>query len=204
MAGITSGIGLVTGINIEDTVNKLIAVQAQPRDNLTARKKDIEARQTAVADLTALTLGVQFAARRLKAADLFTQKSVTSSNTSALTATASSTAVPGQYQFVPVRLATTQHLLAGGVSTKDQPLGAGTFSFRFGGFANESINLDEINGGDGLARGKIKITDRSGASATIDLRYAVTVDDVLAAINQNESVEVQASVAGDRLVLTDN
>ena len=66
------------------------------------------------------------------------------------------------------------------------------------------MSLGNINGGAGFTAGKIKITDRSGTSAVIDLTGAKTIDDVLDAINNNGIADVTASVAGDRIVLTDN
>jgi flagellar capping protein FliD len=203
MGRIQSSVGLVTGIDIEKTVNQLLAVQAQPRNNLEARKKGLDARAGAVTDLMALTLGAQFAARRLNSAALFTVKSANSSNTTLLTASAKAAATPGSYQFVAVRKAQTHQVLSNGVAAKDQALGAGELTFRYGGYANEGINLGELNGGAGVARGKIKITDRNGSASVVDLRYALTTDDVLNAINQDEAIDVTAKMVGDRLVLTD-
>ena len=203
MGRIQSSIGLVTGIDIEKTVAQLMADQAKPRDNLEVRKKGLDARAAAVTDLMALTLGAQFAARRLNSASIFTQKSVTSSNTNILSALGKAAATPGTYQFVAVRKAQTHQVLSNGVAAKDQPLGAGEFSFRYGGYVNDGINLGELNGGTGVARGKIKITDRNGSASVVDLRYALTTDDVLNAINQDEAIDVTAKIVGDRLVLTD-
>ncbi len=53
-------------------------------------------------------------------------------------------------------------------------------------------------------RGKIRITDRSGASAEIDLSKAQTLDDVLDAINGNQAVNVTVTTEGDHLRLVDN
>jgi flagellar hook-associated protein 2 len=58
-----------------------------------------------------------------------------------------------------------------------------------------------LNRGEGLAKGKIRITDRSGVSAEIDLRYAQTVDDVLNAINNVD--DQRAQVSGDAIQLVD-
>jgi flagellar hook-associated protein 2 len=49
----------------------------------------------------------------------------------------------------------------------------------------------------------IRITDRAGNVADINLRAARTIDDVLAAINNNSDVSITASVSGDALKLTD-
>jgi flagellar hook-associated protein 2 len=204
MGRIQSSIGLVTNIPIEDTVNKLIALQAQPRDVLIARQKVWGAEQAAVTDLTALTLGVQFALKALQKPELFGARKTSSSDTSLLTATATSAAALGQYQFVPARLAKAHHALSSGLAARDEALGEGSFSFRFGGHVDTAMRLGDLNGGDGVARGKIKITDRSGASAVIDLRHVQTIDDILTAVNSADEIEVTIRAAGDQLVLQDN
>src|SRR5436190_3180071 len=203
MGRIQTSTGLVTGFDIQGTVQKLMQIEAQPRDALTARQKDLQTQQAAIADLTALTLGVQLAVRRLKQADLFGATTVTSSNPNVLTATTTKTVAAGQYQFVPARIAQSNHALSSGVASGDQPLGSGTFSFRFGGQINTAAGLSDLNNGAGVARGQIKITDRSGAVANVDLRYAQNIDDVVAAINSTDGINVRATTDGDHLVLHD-
>jgi len=204
MGRIQSSVGIISGIPIQETVDKLIALQGLARDRLVSRNKLLGAQQAAITDLTALTLGVQFAIRRLKTTDLFGQKAVTSSDADLLTATASTSATPGQYQFVPAKLAQSHQVLSSGVAARDQALGGGSFRFRFGGHVNPGAGLADLNGGDGVSRGKIKITDRSGESAVIDLRYAQSIDDVLAAINTNDDIAVTASAVNDQIVLRDS
>ncbi|WP_254513169.1 flagellar filament capping protein FliD [Anatilimnocola floriformis] len=202
MGRITSSIGLSTGINIEDTVNKLMELASQPKTTATARKAALGTQQAAITDLTASTLGVQFAVKRLATTSLFTKRAVTSSST-LLTATATSGVAPGTYQFTAVRQAQNAQVLSSGVASKDAPLGVGTFSFRFGGAITSPVSLDELNGGAGVTRGKIRIIDRNGGAATIDLRYAQTIDDVVNAINSTDTADITASVEGDRLKITD-
>jgi len=69
-----------------------------------------------------------------------------------------------------------------------------------------SQRLDSLNSGSGVASGSIQITDRSGATATIDLTSADTVQDVIDTINLNPDVQVEASINrdGTGLVLEDN
>ena len=55
-----------------------------------------------------------------------------------------------------------------------------------------------------MTPGSIRITDRSGVSATIDLSTATSVNDVLQDINSNTTLNVTASVVGDHLQLADN
>jgi len=204
MGRIQSSTGLVTGIDIQGTVDKLMQIESAPRDALTARQKDLQTQQAAVTDLTALGVSVQLAIERLKKPDLFAATNVTSSNPDVLTAKSSTGLSPGQYQFVPARVAQANHALSSGVAATDQALGGGSFTFRFGGQVDTAVNLGDLNGGAGVARGQIKITDRSGAIATVDLRYAQTIDDVIQAINSTVGVSVSARADGDHLVLEDH
>ncbi len=203
MGRIQSDVGLITGINIKDTVDKLIALQGRTRDLATARHAALKSQQTAVTELLALTLGVQIAGRKFKDVELYTKKDITSSNAALISASATGVVAAGTYQFVPIRKASTSHLLAGGVASRDAALGVGTFSFRQGPGVDQTADLSEINSGSGIDPGKIRITDRSGASAVIDLRYAQSVDDVLQAINQTDDISVRAQAVGDRLRLVD-
>ncbi|RJP23430.1 MAG: hypothetical protein C4527_20210 [Candidatus Omnitrophota bacterium] len=68
------------------------------------------------------------------------------------------------------------------------------------------VNVSELNDGKGIDFGSIKITDRSGKSATIDLSQVETVQDVLDAINLNTDVKVKAeiNVAGTSINLIDS
>ena len=203
MGRITSNIGLATGIPIVETVDQLMALQARPRDLLQSLNKKVEAEQVAVTDVSAKLLGLQIALRRLSQPTLFNQRSATSSNTSTLTATASGGAALGTYQFTPFQTAQAQQLISSSFASRTAPLASGSFALRFGGFVDTNTRLDITNGGVGLQRGSLRITDRSGATADIDLSLARDVNDVLQAINGNTTLSVRAEVHGDRLRIVD-
>lgn len=203
MGRITSSIGLVTGVPIEDTVNQLMALNARPRDLITARNAALQQEQLATNTLLAGVVGVQLAVRNLNDSSLFEQRTVSSSNTDLLSVVQNGTPPPGNYQFTPIREAQSHQLLSTGFAASDQPVGSGEFSFSFGGFVDQAIDLSSLNGGTGVERGSIRITDRSGATATIDLQYARTVDDVLDAINASDAIDVRAETYGDQLRLVD-
>lgn len=205
MARITTGVGLATGFPIAETVEKLIAVSARPRDQLTAQSTQITAQKNALTQLTALVVGMQLTATRLGSASLYNQRTATSSDSNLLTARVNDGASPaiGQYNFTPVQTAQSQQLQSTRFASKTTAVGAGSFSVAFGGFVDHAVSLDELGGGSGFARGRIRITDRSGASAEIDLTYARTIDDVLQAINNNSSIAVRAETEGNHLRLVD-
>ncbi|MDZ4781958.1 MAG: flagellar filament capping protein FliD [Planctomycetia bacterium] len=203
MGRINSNVGLITGISITDTVNQLLALAAKPRDMVQARTDKFKAEQVAVTQLTALLLSTQVNAKKLGDAALYDQKTVQSLDAATLKVTANGEPSLGTYQFTPLQQVQAQQLLSDGVASDTAPLGEGKVTFRFGGFINADSSLALLNGGEGLARGKIRITDRSGVSTEIDLRYAQTVDDVLNAINSTSTINVRAQVSGDAIQLVD-
>jgi flagellar hook-associated protein 2 len=143
------------------------------------------------------------AAKNLGKAQAFGDRAITSSHPDLLDAVQNGTPSPGSYSFIPVQQAQTHQLLSTSFGGADQPLGGGVLTFRTGGFVDTALALDALNGGAGVPRGKIRITDRSGASEVIDLQYARDIDDVLRAINGATTINVSATVEGDALRLTD-
>lgn len=207
MAGIQASTGLATGIDITGTVDKLLAIESQPSNLLKSRLGAAKTQQTAIADLTASVIGVQLSVKALGSSSLFAQRTVSSSSTGILSAAVSSSgsATAGNYQITSVRQAAAQQLLSQGVASKTAALGAGTFTIQDGSSnLAQGIDLSDLNGGEGVERGKIRITDRSGTTAIVDLRYAQSIDDVLTAINTNETINVTARAKGDAIELVDN
>ncbi len=206
MGQIQSSVGLITGIPILDTVDQLIAVSAQPRDLIVGRNAALRTQQVAVSQLLSRVLGIQFASSSLGRSELFEDRAVSSSDTATLSASIpdGQTPVAGSYQFTPVQTAQAHQLLSSEFSALDEPIGAGSFTLQFGGFIDQGVSLDTLGGGQGVERGQIRITDRSGDSAIIDLRYARTVDDVLTAVNNTTEVNVSIEAIGDRFQLTDH
>ncbi len=66
-------------------------------------------------------------------------------------------------------------------------------------------DLSALNDGAGVDTGKIRITDRSGASAEIDLGSVTTVQGIINTINSTSGISVTASAnaTGDGILMTD-
>ncbi|HBE68311.1 MAG TPA: hypothetical protein DDW52_09210 [Planctomycetaceae bacterium] len=203
MGRIQSSVGLVTGVAIEDTVNQLMQLNAIPRDRLESRNQILQREQVAVTELMTLVVGVELTAERLGQDSLYRAATAKSSNSDALSVRNTGSPKVGSYSFQPIRTAQSQQLTSSMFASKDQKVGAGEVVIRTGGFLDSSVSLDGLNGGSGVARGKINITDRSGNSAEIDLRFAQSASDVVDAINANASLGVVAAVDGDTFRLTD-
>jgi flagellar hook-associated protein 2 len=206
MSSIQSSIGLITGIPIIDTVDQLMQLASQPRDLLISRNQAVQAEQLAINTLSTRLVGFQFDVGKLKSESLYDASKAGSSDSSLLTASVDSESNPaaGSYQFTPLRMASSQQLVSGRFESDSDTVSAGSFTIRSGGFVNQGISLEELNGGQGIVRGEISITDKSGATAAVDLSFALTTDDVIEAINTNTTINVTAEGIGDAFRLTDN
>ncbi|MEQ8847039.1 flagellar filament capping protein FliD [Botrimarina sp.] len=204
MSAIQSSIGLISGIPIQDTVDQLIALSARPRDRLKTRNEGLVAERAAVDQLATLTLSTKVSLNALALRRTFDGRLVRSSNADALAATidAGASPTPGSYQFVPLREATGSQFVSSRIDDVSD-LGSGVLSFGYGGQVDRGVRLSTINDGEGFNGGQIRIADRSGATALVDLRAARTIDDVIEAINSAVEIDVTASADGGRLVLTD-
>lgn len=205
MGTISSGIGLVSGIDSKALIDQLMAIEARPRLLVERRIALLQSQKTAYLEINAKVLALKTAGGNLGDDELFETRTVTSSAESVLTATASAGAPLGTYSFTPTRLVSTHQLITSGFADSDvTPFGATTLRFEsHRARLDGDTRLSNLNGGEGVSRGKIRITDRSGASAEINLTTALTLDDVISAINSSSSINVTASLDGDRLKLTD-
>lgn len=204
MSQISSGIGLISGLNYTDILDSLMSVEKQPvtllTNDLTSRKN----KQAAFTGISATLVSLQLSIANFSKPSVLNSRVASSSNSGALQATATSSAVVGSYSFRPVRLAQSQRFTSAGYAdATTAPVGAGTISVKRGGFVDSDVSLDSLNGGIGVSRGKIRIIDRSGIASVVDLSAAQSMDDVVRAINENGVAAVTASLQGDSLVITD-
>lgn len=203
MGRIQTDIGLFTGIDYGDIVEQLMKLAATARNNLATRTDTLKAERTAVTELTARLLAVQYVMDNLGKSAVFEKRAVSSSLPELIAATVSGNPVEGTYRFTALRMAQRQQLISSGFHSDTESIAAGTMTFRFGSHVERDLALDALRGGAGFERGTIRITDRSGASAEIDLTTAQTIGDILDAISNNTQINVAAVAEGDRIRLID-
>lgn len=205
MGRITSGVGLVSGINSKDIIDQLMTLEARPKDLIQKRIDSVNEQKLAYTDLSTRLTTMKLSAQSLKKPSFFEGSKATSSDEDVLTATASNGASVGSFQFQVARLVTAQQTVSQGfVDFDSTKVGAGTLTIEMGGGElSRQSTLGELNGGAGVRRGVFRITDRSGASTTIDITNAVTLDDVIKKVNTSLGIQVKAVAKGDGLVLTD-
>ncbi|MFM7261811.1 MAG: flagellar filament capping protein FliD [bacterium] len=205
MSGISTGIGLVSGINSSQIIEQLLALEGRGKFPIQARMNSVQASKTALLDVNARLLNLRNSASKLRLGNVFTTMTATSADETSLVARASKDTPPGTYQFTVGRLVSTSQVLSRGFATKDAtPLGLDNLSFEWGDAGLErDIALGDLRGGEGIARGKINIKDGLGREDTIDLSTAVTLNDVVERINAASTAEVEASIVNERLFVSD-
>ncbi|MGA2230262.1 MAG: flagellar filament capping protein FliD [Tepidisphaeraceae bacterium] len=205
MAQISSGVGLVSGINYQSLISQLIAIDEQPQEIVQSQINEAQAQQQAYQDLTNDLTGLQNIGNNLALPQTFAAATTTSSDPNTLTATAAEGAAVGTYQFQVAQLVSTQQLVTNGfANTNSAPVGAGTLTIEEGGGqASSQTPLSQLNGGQGVDRGEFRITDRSGASAVVNISDAVTLDDVVSDINSAPNISVKATLTNNGIQLTD-
>lgn len=204
MGRISTGTGLISGLDIAGLVDQLIAVDGRPRELLARRIAVLDAQRTALLELSARVSAMLSRVTSLSNSATFGTLKGTSSNPSALSATLGESATAGAYTFMVRSLATAHQLVSGGIGSADTLLGAGQISLESAqARVTRDMDLDELNGYGGVQRGAFRITDGDGKSATVDISGAQTVGDVLKAINA-AGTAVSAALRGDALVLSDS
>lgn len=202
MGGITSGIGLASGLDTASIIQQLLSLEARPRLLAQQRLSTIKVQQSAYLDINSRLQNLRSLVSGLRTQPVFDAKRATSTNESILTATASAGAAAGSYTFLVDRLVSSEQWLTRGFSSADDvPVGADAFTFEGAEARLDSETaLADLNGGNGITRGKIRIDDGTN-SAEIDLSKVATVSEVVDAINAAD-LDVSASVRGGSFVLT--
>jgi flagellar hook-associated protein 2 len=196
MGGITTGVGLFSGIDSATLIDQLISLQSRPQVFAQQRIIQLKSQQSAYLDINSRLNAFKTAAAAFRTQDIFSSRSIASSNESVLTASTSSAAVPGSYNFIVDRLVSTQQLLTRGFADLDTTaLGLSSITFE-----SEAARLDantalaDLNDGDGITRGKISVN-----GTEVDLSRSGTVQEVLDAISSVDGVS--ARVENNKIVI---
>ena len=205
MGGISAGVGLISGIDATALIEQLLAVESRIKFPIQARIARLSTAKSALLDINSRLLTLQGAASAFRTNDIFNSVLATSSNPDALGVTATGSPQPGSYAFIVKRLASSSQYLSHGYSTRDStPLGLESFGIELGnGRLTRDQALSELNGGEGVQRGRFTISDRSGGTTEIDLSDATSLSEVMDAINGASGIAMSATISGNGLALED-
>ena len=133
MGSITTGIGLISGIDTAALIDSLITLESRGKFLLQERVVNLKAQQTALLDINARLLNFRGTVKSFRTDSIFRQALASVSNEDILTATASPGTAPGAYKFIVNNLVSTSQKLSRGFATRDaSPLGLTSMGFEFG------------------------------------------------------------------------
>jgi flagellar hook-associated protein 2 len=201
----STSIGPISGIDYGSLITGLIGLDQQPIDKITTRLTKLDTQHTALLSLSSQLTSLKISSVNFTSSAIFRSATATSANPGVATATAGVGTPAGTYSFNVQRLAAASQMVTQGFSDSATALGkAGDIKLQLGGGKlDDPGKLSALNGGAGVARGSIRISDSSGAATLIDLSHAVDIKDVVNTINSTTGVNVLASIEGDHLKLTD-
>ena len=204
MGRIQAGTGLVSGINYSNMISPVDRdrrgagqLAADPNNTLTSQ-------ETALDQLSALLLSLQSVAKSLGSSSVLNDQTVTSSNTSTLTATSTGSPAAGTYQYIPLRTVQTQQFLGSGLQSTSTALGSGTLTFRYGTGVDPRRRSERDQRRVGVRTRLDPDYGPQQHSAKIDLSGCQTIDNVINAINSAGTINVTATADDGHIVLTDN
>jgi flagellar hook-associated protein 2 len=188
--------GIISGLDTTSIINQLMDIERRPVVQMRNTIKKEEGRQKVYFDLVSRLSSLKADIDLLAKLSTFNSRQASSSNENVLAASVTSSAATGSFTFTVGHLATTDQALSNGFVDKDTTaVGAGTLTFKVGdGFLDKQTPLSFLNGQAGVDRGKIKVTDRAGKVAIIDLSTVISVQDVLDKINANTATQVTARI----------
>src|SRR5690554_2171945 len=128
-----SSLGIGSGLLTSELLESLLEAERAPAERRLDYQQEVaQARLSAWGEVNSALSSFHSAARSLNSSSVFNTSQAISSNDSALTATAGSTAGQGQYSVHIQQLAQQHTLASQSFSSVNDVVGTGTLSFRFG------------------------------------------------------------------------
>lgn len=152
-------------LDIDGIVAKLMQAEARPLDNYAKKTAALQAKNTALNQVSAAVGAFQGALTSLNQSNTFQGLSATPSNKDIFTGTAGAGAVPGKYKVNVTQLAQSQSLKTTGMASSTSTIGAGAptnLTFQFGtvtggtfGATGTALGLAAAAGG--IANGSLSL-----------------------------------------------
>jgi flagellar hook-associated protein 2 len=164
--GITS-VGIGSGLNVEDIVTKLVALEKAPLTTLAKQATNITTKVSTFAQIKSLVSTFADAASKLTRDSGWNSMSVVSSNASAINAKVSGIAAPGSYSLGVTQLAQAQSSVTANAVPSGTIFGTGSISIKIG--TADAVNVSIDSGDDTSLSGiAAKINDKKlGVTASV-------------------------------------
>jgi flagellar hook-associated protein 2 len=185
--------GIGSGLDVQGIVDKLMAVESQPLNDLSTKETTIQSQISAYGALKSALASLQTAVHALAAPAPFQSTKATLADTDVASATTAAGAVAGRYTLEVSALAQNQKLASNGFAAVSDTVGSGTLTFNFGTYSAGTFTPN-------ATAGSRTVTIAAGQSSLAGIRDAVNA----ANIGVTASIVNDGSANGQRLVFTSN
>ncbi|HEY1092750.1 MAG TPA: flagellar filament capping protein FliD [Burkholderiaceae bacterium] len=187
--GSLSSTGIGSGLDVESIVSKLVQVESLPIGILQTKTSALQTQLSSYGQIKSAMAAMRDAASKLTKPATWSATNVTSSDATAVTASAGDGAVAGTYNISVSQLAAAQSLASAVLGAANAPIGSGSLTIELGTWGPSNATF----------------TTKTGTSAiTINIAATDTLADVRDKIN-SASAGVTASIVtdsnGSRLML---
>ena len=195
MASITSA-GVGSGLDVEGIVSKLMELEQKPLTRLDSKETSFQAKITAYGAVKSNLASLQTAATTLATASTFTGKSASVSDSTVLSAAASSDAAAGRYSISVTQLAKYHAVRSNtNYAATSETFNTGSLSISVGGAAAINVTIDGSNNSLSGIRQAINDAD-AGVTATI-INDGTTNRLVLSSETSGSAGAISVSVVDD-------
>jgi flagellar hook-associated protein 2 len=183
--------GIGSGLDVNNIVSGLMAVEQRPLSLVTTQKTNYQAEISAYGTLKSSLSAFQTSVSALSTASKFNAQTVSSGNSAVFTATASGSATIGDYAVKVSQLASSQKLASAGFTDIASVIGTGTMTINFGTYdsANNSFSANS-------AKDAVNITIDSSNNTLGGVRDAIN------ASNSSVSASIINNGTSSQLVIT--
>ncbi|MEY2115975.1 MULTISPECIES: flagellar filament capping protein FliD [Rhodanobacter] len=166
--GLLTSLGVGSGLDVATLVSQLVAAKKAPQQNqITSQTNTANTQLSALGQVSAALSALQSAMATLTDGSAFTARTVASSDTTVLGASATGTPVNGSYNIVVTQLATALKASSGAFANSSTAVGTGTLTIAVGS-QSMSLTLDSTNNSLAAIRDAINgASSNPGVSATI-------------------------------------
>ncbi len=190
-----------TALDVPTLVSQLMAVERRPIDKLNAKISSYETKISSYGTLSSLVSTFQTAATGMTSG--LQKLAATPSDANVLSATTSSTAVPGTYAVNVSQLAQSQNLIATGQTSSTAAIGSGTattVTFDLGAISGGTLTNGVYSGATFTSNGSatVSITINSSNNTLVGIRDAINA----AALGVTATIVNDGSGTPYRLALT--
>jgi len=192
--------GIGSKLDVNSIVTQLMAIEKQPLTKLAQQEAVYQSQISAYGNLKSALSSFQSALSALSTTSKFQTNTATPADATVLTASASSTAVPGAYSLNISKLAQAQSLVATGQASMTTAIGAAvdtTLTFDFGTISGGTFTAyDGVTGTGGTYAGSSFTSNGAGVKTVTISSANNSLQGIRDAIN-NAKLGVTATIVND-------